>query len=109
MQGLGGGKLNTRIKLHLMKHFTPSQSCTIQSSVTMNALAKLTEIHVKKKMNLKVLGARYLQITISKYKIIKTRIFSIDKNRRLCMMMLSLTYGHNPDKRYENPDNCGAP
>ena len=25
------------------------------------------------------------------------------------MMMLSLTYGHNPDKRYENPDDGGAP
>ena len=71
-----------------MKHFTPSQSCTIQSSVTMNALAKLTEIHVKKKMNLKVLGARYLQITISKYKIIIKRI-----GDQICVSFFS--YIHN--------------
>ena len=46
----------------------------------------------------------------SKYNILKTRNLSIEKasNSKTTMMIISLTYRHNPDKRYENPDNGGA-
>ena len=50
------------------------------------------------------------QVFFSKYNILKTRNLSIEKasNSKTTMMIISLTYRHNPDKRYENPDNGGA-